>query len=297
MFVIRNKKIFISISIFLVLVSWGSIIAFGLPFGLDFKGGSRLSVVYENVPTEEALTEAVSIAGYESAKIEIKNEGEVVITLEEISDAEKTSLISALPQDGEVSPKEEKFTTIGPSIGNELKRKAVSSMILVILSIIVFIAISFRKVSAQVSSWKYGIIAIFALIHDVSIPTGIVAILGHYGLVEIDSLFIVAILTILGLSVSDTIVVFDRIREKLKRNIETGAKEEFENTVGKSLSETFGRSLNTSLTVILALLSLVFFGPESTRFFAIILTIGMFFGTYSSIFLASPLLVIWNKKK
>jgi preprotein translocase subunit SecF len=297
MFVIKNKKIFISISIFLVLASWVSIIAFGLPFGLDFKGGSRLSVVYENVPTEEALTESVSGAGYESAKIEIKNEGEVVITLEEISDAEKTSLISALPQDGLVSPKEEKFTTIGPSIGNELKRKAISSMILVILSIIVFIAISFRKVSAQVSSWKYGMIAIFALIHDVSIPTGIVAILGHFGLVEIDSLFIVAILTILGLSVSDTIVVFDRIREKLKRNIETGAKEEFENTVGKSLSETFGRSLNTSLTVILALLSLVFFGPESTRFFAIILTIGMFFGTYSSIFLASPLLVIWNKKK
>lgn len=297
MFVIRNKKIFISISLFLVLISWISIFTFGLPFGLDFKGGSRLSVVYENSPTKEAVIETVSSLGYEAPKVEMKEGGEVVITLKEISDAEKNNLLNSLPKDGDLSPKEEKFTTIGPSIGDELKRKAISSMILVILSIIIFIAISFRKVSAQVSSWKYGVIAIFALIHDVSIPTGVVAILGHYGLVEIDSLFIVAILTILGLSVSDTIVVFDRIREKLKRNIETGAKEDFESTVGKSLSETFGRSLNTSLTVILALLALVFFGPESTRFFAIVLTIGMFFGTYSSIFLASPLLVIWNKKK
>ena len=160
---------------------------------------------------------------------------------------------------------------------------------------------SFRKVSQPVSSWRYGFIAIITLLHDVIIPVGIFSFLSHYLGVEIDTLFVVAILTILGLSVSDTIVVFDRIRENLKEQSSSGSRNiNFSEVVGRSLDQSFVRSISTSLTVILVLLSLVFFGPSSTKYFALMLTLGMFFGTYSSIFLASPLLVWveeWQKNK
>jgi len=168
----------------------------------------------------------------------------------------------------------------------------VVALILVLLAIIFFIAYAFRRVSEPVASWKYGVIAVATLIHDVLIASGVYAILSYSALSEIDSLFVVALLTILGLSVSDTIVVFDRIRENLRRNQELKQVEPFETVVGRSLSQTIVRSLNTSLSVILCLVALAIFGPDSTRHFAIVLASGMFFGSYSSIFLASPLLVL-----
>ncbi len=190
---------------------------------------------------------------------------------------------------------EKSFTSIGPSVGAELVRKSILSFILVSLGIIFYIAFSFRKVSKPVSSWQYGLIAIATLIHDILIPVGAFAILSHIYGTEVDTLFVVAVLTVLGLSVSDTIVVFDRIRE----NIRIGNYKTFEETVGKSIEQVYTRSITTSSTVIIVLLALVFFGPTSTKVFAMMLTAGMFFGTYSSIFLASPLLVLlknWQKK-
>ncbi len=186
--------------------------------------------------------------------------------------------------------KEDSFNSIGPSIGKELQAKALFLIILISLAIIVFIAYAFRKVAKPVSSWKYGIIVVVTLLHDVMIPIGIFTILSHYYGAEVDTLFVVAVLTVLGLSVSDTIVIFDRIRENL-RGQATIAKINFSETVGKSLEQSYVRSICTSLTVILVLLALFFFGPTSTKYFALMLTAGMFFGTYSSIFLASPLLV------
>jgi preprotein translocase subunit SecF len=165
------------------------------------------------------------------------------------------------------------------------------SIILVSLGIVIFIAIAFRKVSYPVKSWKYGIVAITTLLHDVAIPTGVFVALSYFYNIEIDTLFVVSILTILGLSVSDTIVVFDRIRENL-RSKNNG---NFEEIVGKSISEVYQRSIATALSVILALIALAIWGPDSTRLLAIMLTAGMFFGTYSSIFLASPLLVLWQE--
>ena len=156
--------------------------------------------------------------------------------------------------------------------------------------IISYIGWAFRKVSRPISSWKYGIVAIVALLHDVLIPSGVFSALGYLKGVEIDALFVTALLTILGFSVHDTIVVFDRTRENLKKN--PGAN--FEMTVDKSVRETIARSINTSLTVLFVLFALLFFGGETTRFFSLALIIGIFFGTYSSIFLASPLLVSWN---
>ncbi len=290
MFIIKYKKIFVLISAVLVSLAIFSMIFFGLKFGIDFKGGSLLEIKYTELrPTQSEIEEAIKPLNFGSIVVQPMGQDGYSIKTRDITLEEKDTIMLALGEKAE----ELSFDSIGPSVGAELVRKSIISFILVVLGIIFWIAFSFRKVSKPVSSWKYGLIAIIALIHDVIIPSGILALLGYIYGVEVDTLFVVAILTILGLSVSDTIVVFDRIRE----NIRIGHFKTFEETVGRSLDQVYTRSLATSFTVIVVLLSLVFFGPASTKFFAIILTIGMFFGTYSSIFLASPLLVLVNNMK
>ena len=197
---------------------------------------------------------------------------------------------------GEYPVLEKSFTSIGPSVGSELKRKAIISILVVIFAIILFITYAFRKVSRPVASWKYGVITIITLLHDIVIPTGIFALMAHYTGAEVDTLFVLALLTILGLSVHDKIVVFDRIRENLKEE----NQKPFSETVGTSTSQTIVRSINITLTIVFVLVPLYLFGPETTRNFALILTIGLFFGIYSSLFFASPLLVLieeWQNKK
>ncbi len=220
-----------------------------------------------------------------------------ILKLKPITEDERVAIINALSANGANQDFQVKsFSSVGPSVGQELATKGIIAVVLVVLLIIIFIAFAFRHVSRPVASWKYGLLAVVALLHDITIPTGVFAYLGHFQGIEIDALFITALLTILGLSVSDTIVVFDRIRENLKNRIGST----FEETVGLSLDETITRSLITSMTVIFVLLVLLFFGGESTRNFALVLTIGMFFGTYSSIFIASPLLVVtynWQERK
>lgn len=290
MFVIKYKKVFVSISVALVVLSIASIAYFGLNLGIDFKGGAQMEVAYNGVrPAQEVVDTAVKTSGITEALIQPTGTDGYSIKTRSLTEQERATLLATLG----TSASEKSFTSIGPSVGAELARKAITAFILVSLGIILFIAFSFRKVTKPVSSWKYGIIAIVTLIHDILIPVGVFVILSHLYHIEVDTLFVVAILTILGLSVSDTIVVFDRIRENIRLN--PGAN--FEHTVGKSLEQVYTRSIMTSLTVILVLLSLVFFGPVSTKLFAIMLTAGMFFGTYSSIFLASPLLVLVSQKK
>ena len=293
MFIIKYKKIFVLISAFLVTLSIGSIIYFGLNLGIDFKGGSLTEVEYSTVRPEQSVVEvSLKTVSIGQALIQPIGDKGYSIKTRDITDKEHQALLAVLGTDAV----EKSFTSIGPSVGAELVRKSIISFILVALGIIFWIAFSFRKVSKPVSSWKYGFIAIVSLVHDIIIPVGVFAVLSHFSGVEVDTLFVVAILTILGLSVSDTIVVFDRIRE----NIRVGHFKTFNETVGRSLNQVFSRSIATSSTVIIALLALVFFGPASTKVFALMLTAGMFFGTYSSIFLASPLLVFvegWQKNK
>jgi len=171
------------------------------------------------------------------------------------------------------------------------------SIVLVLLAIVLFVAFAFRKVSRPVSSWVYGLVTVLALLHDVLIPAGVFAILGHFYELEVDTLFVTALLVILGFSVHDTIVVFDRIRENLHKNENYGTKKNFEIVVGESINETFIRSINTSLTVLLAILVLYLFGPETVKNFTLALLIGIFVGTYSSIFIGSTLLVTINNWK
>lgn len=295
MFIIKNKGIFLTISALIVTASLVTIAVFGLKFGIDFKGGTLMEVAYTDVrPASDVVEQALSPLNLGSTIIQETGDKGYLIKTRDISEEERQGILRALSLGDIVE--EKNFNSVGPSVGTELTRKAIVAMILVSLAIVLFIAFAFRKVSKPISSWTYGLIAIVTLVHDVAIPSGMFALLGHFNGAEVDTLFVVALLTVLGLSVSDTIVVFDRIRENLKLH----SAPTFAETVGKSLSQTFTRSINTSLTVILALLALYFFGPEATKNFSLVLVTGMFFGTYSSIFVASPLLVVvegWQSKK
>jgi preprotein translocase subunit SecF len=190
-----------------------------------------------------------------------------------------------------------RFDSVGPVLGKELQGKAIWSIVLVLLAIVIFITYTFRGVSKPISSWKYGVVAIVALFHDVIVPVGVFSYLGSTGGYEIDALFVTALLVILGFSIHDTIVVFDRTRENLKTlGFGTSScKKTFEEIVGMSVSQTIARSVNTSLTTMLALVALYIFGPKTTENFALALILGIAVGTYSSIFIGSPLLVTWQK--
>ena len=297
MFIIKHKKIFIGISIILVVLSFVSLFVFGLKIGIDFKGGALMEVTYTGVrPAQADVVTALETLNLGSVSVQPTGDTGYIIKSRDLTEAEHGLILKSISNGGQNPLEEKSFNSIGPSVGKELASKAVMAIILVSLAIICFIAFAFRKVSKPVSSWRYGIIAVVTLLHDVAIPIGVFTLLSHFKGVEVDTLFVVAVLTVLGLSVSDTIVVFDRIRENLKNRVSTS----FNETVGKSLEQSYVRSICTSLTVILVLLSLFFFGPVSTKYFALMLTAGMFFGTYSSIFLASPLLVLveeWQVKK
>jgi preprotein translocase subunit SecF len=299
MFIIKHKKIFIGISATLVVLSLISLFTFGLEIGIDFKGGALMEVEYTGErPPQEQLNE--KLEGLELGSVLVQPTGErgYIIKSRDLTEEEHSKVLTTLSNDGVNELEEKSFNSIGPSVGRELTRKAVVAIILVSLAIIFFIAFAFRGVSKPVSSWRYGFIAIVTLLHDVIIPIGIFTVLSHFYGLEVDTLFVVAILTILGLSVSDTIVIFDRVRENL--NDEDKSKMKFPEVVGLSLEQSFARSLSTSLTVLLVLLALIFFGPESTQYFALMLGAGMFFGTYSSLFVASPLLVLvqeWQDRK
>ena len=299
MFIIKYKKIFIILSIALVILSIISLSVFGLKIGIDFKGGALTEVVYRDVrPTQESLNQPLEALNFGSILLQPTGEQGYIIKSRSLNEVEHALLLDTLSEDSKSELTETSFNSIGPSVGRELTRKAIIAIVLVSLAIICFIAFAFRKVSKPVSSWRYGLIAIVTLLHDVAIPVGLFVILSNFYGAELDTLFVVAVLTILGLSVSDTIVIFDRIRENLNNQTNV-ANINFSEIVGKSLEQSYVRSISTSLTVILVLLALFFFGPVSTKYFALMLTTGMFFGTYSSIFLASPLLVLveeWQRK-
>jgi preprotein translocase subunit SecF len=297
MFIVNHRRIFYSISIVLLAVSAFSILFFGLKPSIDFTGGSLLDVSFTGErPTAEEVSEVLSSLNFKDASVRSSGEG-FIIRLKEISQDEKNSIIQNLSLNGKYSPAEKSFSSVGPVLGREALMKSWISIALVLLAIVLFIAFAFRKVSKPVSSWVYGMVTVLALLHDVIVPTGVVALLGHFYGFEVDTLFVTALLVILGFSVHDTIVVFDRVRENLHKNEESKNKKEFEIIVGESINETFIRSINTSLTTMLAILVLYLIGPETIKNFSLILLVGIFIGTYSSIFIGSTLLVTINDWK
>ncbi len=294
MLVVRYRKIFLSLLGLLVLISIGLIATLGLKQGIDFTGGSYLELSYKSArPTVAEIEAKLAPLAIEHSPLQPEGDHGVILRARTLTESEHTEVLTALgalPQNDAVH--EEQYSSIGPSIGAELKSKATWGIILVILLIILYIAFAFRKVGKIVPGWLYGVITIVTLLHDILIPAGVFALLGHFYGAEIDALFVTALLAILGYSISDTIVVFDRIRENLSHASPREQENNFAEIVGKSLRETVVRSINTSLTVIIVTVTLVIVGSAATRYFALTLAIGAFAGSYSSILLASPLLVV-----
>jgi len=300
--VISHKYIFLSLSGILVAASIFAVAFWGLKFGIDFTGGSLLEVEFvERRPTSGEAGNALRDLGLGSVIIQPTGEKGMILRFREIDESTHQKVVANLQEASVRSPIqgsegekiiEKRFDAIGPTIGRELRARALFALLVAGAAIILYIAWAFRRVSHPVASWKYGAAAVSALLHDITIPTGLFAFLGYWKGVEIDALFITALLTIMGFSVHDTIVVFDRIRENL---IKASKSEEYGATVNRSINETISRSINTSLTVLLVLGAIFAFGGETTRYFALALMVGVGFGTYSSIFVASPLLVLWRR--
>ena len=299
--VIRYKYIFLTISWLAVFISIAAIAIWGLSLGIDFTGGSLLEVEYTGARPEIAnVKKALEDLGLDSVIAQPTSERGILMRFKTINEEMHQRILLRLsadvtPGSGAKDAKqgliERRFDTIGATVGSELANRSVISLLLASAAIIAYIAWAFRKVSKPVSSWKYGVAAVVALIHDVTIPAGVFAVLGHFQGVEVDSLFITALLTIMGFSVHDTIVVFDRTRENL-RAMKT--PQSFDAIVNRSINETITRSINTSCTVLLVLAMIYVFGGVTVQHFALALILGIAFGTYSSIFVASPLLVVWN---
>jgi preprotein translocase subunit SecF len=301
MFIVRHRIIFYAISTVLIIASLAALFVWGLKPGIDFKGGSIIEVEYPAgfrpaVGQIKSNLDALNLGEY---SVRETGDSGFLVRTGELSPKMHEAVLIELSDKG-VKAQEKRFNSIGPILGREALEKAWMSIALVLIAIILFISFAFRKVSQPVSSWKYALIAIIALLHDVIVPAGAFALFGHIAGFEIDTLFVTALLVILGFSIHDTIVVFDRVRENLRHNNEGKQKKSFETIVGESINQTFVRSINTSLTTLIAIFVLYLVGAEATRHFSLTLLIGIIIGTYSSIFLGSPLLVTvynWQQKK
>ena len=315
MFIIRHKKFFLIFAALIVLGASAVVVAFGLKPGIDFTGGSLIEVRYSEIPERAVVESAVTELNFGAASIrQAQSEAGsgYLITTRHLTEDEHqvvTEKLTSLGKDGQVT----KFTSIGPVIGQELKDKAVYAIGAVVALIIIYVAIAFSGVGAPVSSWIYGLFTIVVLVHDILLPVTFMSVMGQFGGAHVDVLFVTVLLTILGFSVNDTIVIFDRIREKLKNNRTESRKNvpvpggrddiqvtytltrPFGDLVGEAIDETMTRSINTSMTVLLALIALYIFGSSVTKIFALTLLIGVVAGAYSSIFIASPLLVVYQE--
>ena len=296
MYIVKNRILFFFLTGLLTVGAIAALVFWTPVLSIDFTGGSLVEVAYTNGrPSIAIIQNDITNSALGEASIRESGDTGVIIRTRTLSPEDHNALLIALSQGGKVALEETRFTTIGPSLGSELATKALYAIFAVIAAIVLYIAWAFRRVSKPVSSWVYGLSVIVILVHDLLVPAGFYAVLAHFTGVQIDTLFVVALLAILGYSVNDTIVIFDRVREHLGRNQKVGAKQDFAEVVGRSITETLGRSINTSLTVVLALAALAFFGSPVTVDFALVLLAGVIAGTYSSILLAAPLLVPLSK--
>ncbi|MCA9376012.1 MAG: protein translocase subunit SecF [Candidatus Doudnabacteria bacterium] len=290
--VIQQRKIWFIFSSVLVGASIVVVAIFGLKPGIDFTGGALTELGFEaGRPSLEEMQSAMEDLGFEGFTVQPAGEDDYIIRTKPLTEEERLSLVQGIRGQFEGEIREDRFESIGPTIGKELREKSVYAIITVLVAIVLYVAFAFRKVSGQLSSWKLGVTAIAALVHDVVVTLGVFALLGYFLNVEVDTLFVTALLMVLGYSVNDTIVVFDKIRQ----NIVAASTSNFERVVETSVNQTVVRSLNTSVTTLFVLLALFFLGGESLKWFVMALIVGVVVGTYSSIFLASPLLVAWQR--
>lgn len=290
--IIKNSWIWFSISIVLAILSIISLSVFGLRLGIDYKGGTVIEYQANTSNNLELSKQVLDKDGYTGYQIKGSGTNGIILRLRTLSNDEHKKLAADF-QSQLSGYTETSYNTVGPTIGQDLTNKSIWAVIIASLGIILFVAFAFRKVPKPLSSWKFGVCAVIALIHDLLITAGFVSLLGHFFIwMQADALFVTALLTIMGFSVHDTIVVYDRLRENFIKN----PKEDIELSAEESINQTIVRSINTSMTTIIVLVALLVFGSGAIRHFIATLVFGIFIGTYSSIFNAVPLLVIWQKK-
>lgn len=289
--IISKKNWWFLISLLVIVPGLISLVVWGVRLSIDFTGGSTFTFTFPATVTQQTI-QSVGTVFRQQKLVPVSEQASgnsLTVQTSPVDDKQNEILIIQLQR--LTKAKEESFETIGPTIGQETTVNAVKALVIAAILIVFYIALSFRKVPKPASSWRFGVCAIIALIHDVLVVVGIFSILGHFFGIEVDSLFVTALLTVIGFSVHDTIVVFDRIRENLRRTIGLP----FGQVVNDSILQTLVRSLNTSLTALLVLFTLLLFGGASIRWFIVALLIGITSGTYSSIFNAAQLLVLWQE--
>ena len=290
--IVGRRKLWFAISIILIVPGTIALILWGLKPGIDFTGGQEMELAGSK--DQGLVREVVSKAGGSDITVTTSGSDRLIVRYSDKDSGNDSEVVhqnikGLLANQGIT---ETSFSSVGPAVSRDITRNALLGVGLASLAILFYIAFAFRNAPPPVSPWSFGATAIAALLHDALLLLGVFAILGHFFGVQVDSLFVTAVLTVIGFSVHDTIVVYDRIRENLRR-----LNKPFEEVVNISINETFARSLNTSITVILVLLAFYMFGGESIRYFVLALLIGIISGTYSSIFNASPLLVVYNNWK
>lgn len=292
MHIIEKRNWYYVLSLIIILPGLVSLALFGLNPSIDFTGGSRITLLFPQTVSNQTKQKVSMILDDQKIRVATIQQGgkELFIKSEPIDEKENTLLMQRVQKElGDV--KQEEFATVGPTVGSEITANAVKAMVISSLLIVLYTAWSFKEVPKPASSWRFGVCAVVALVHDVLVLVGVFSILGHFFHVEVDSLFVTAVLTVIGFSVHDTIVVFDRVRENLHRV----SGHPFARIVNDSILQTISRSLNTSLTAMLVLITLLLFGGESIKWFVVALLIGIGSGTYSSIFNAAQLLVTWEE--
>ena len=287
---LKYYKFWFFVSGLILLFGILSLSIYHLKLGIDFKGGSQVELQFASAPDTGKVQTAVATQNLGNFQVQTASGNSIIIETETLNQDQHDKLLAAV-KSGVGDFTETHYDSIGPLIGKELESSAIWQLLFVSLGIVFYIGYAFRKVTKPVTSWRFGGAAVIALFHDLLFVLGTFSILGHFWGVEVDSLFVTAMLTVLGFSVHDTIVVFDRIRENLR--LYPGHSIDY--VVNHSIAQTIVRSLNTSLTVLFVLLSLLLFGGDTIKYFVLTLFIGIIVGTYSSIFIATPVLVLWQK--
>lgn len=287
--IIKLRALWFVISGVLIVASIVSLAVFGLRFGIDFTGGTLISVRFQDRPGSVEIQHSLDGMNIGDIVVQPVGDRDANIRMKTLTQEESTKVMERL-QGSFKEVEQLRMDSIGPAVGNELRTKSIKALVISMIAILIYIAYSFRKVSVPVQNWKYGIVTVISAFHDVMLPIGVFSVLGALGYYEIGTPFIVAILTVLGYSINDTIVVLDRVRENLHKM--SGS---FPHIVAESLKQTYLRSINTSMTTLVSLIAIFLFGGETLKPFALALIIGIVSGAYSSIFIAAPLLVTWEK--
>lgn len=289
--IVKHRYLYFAISLIVIIPGVVALLMWGLPAGIDFTGGSLLEIHFNStLPETDSVVDILHEFGFADAQVQTAGSDKLIIRTKAMDEGTLSSILNEFKSQFNADLGLDRFESVGPTMGKEVAQRAAGAVGLAALGILIYITYAFRGVA---HAFRYGVAAILAMLHDVIVVLGVEAILGHFLGWEADALFLTALLTVIGFSVHDSIVVFDRIRENEKIH----RKEPYETIVNMSIVQTLARSINTQLTVMFTLLSLFLFGGSTIRHFVLILLIGVFSGTYSSIFNASPILVVWENKE